>query len=276
MIGGDRLGPRAGRQRRRATCSRAGSTRPRSSIGVLAVATSAYLAAVYLAADAARRDERELERAFRARALGAGVVAGALALAGLVVAARTTRTALYDELVCAATRLPAVIVSALAGLGDARARRTAAASSRRATAPRSRSPRSSPAGRSRQWPTHPAGPDVRSRPPRRTTRSSPSSSPCSAAARSLFPSLALLFRLTLAGRFDHGRAGRRPPLAAPRAAGRARAPALLVRASPVACLIVGFGLLTVADAGWAHAVGVTALFAFMVAGFLALAPADQS
>jgi hypothetical protein len=41
-------------------------------------------------------------------------------------------------------------------------------------------------------------------------------------------------------------------------------------------LIVGFGLLTVADTGWAHAVGVTALFAFMVAGFLALVPADES
>ena len=52
-------------------------------IGVLAVATSAYLAAVYLSADAARRNERELERAFRVRALGAGVVAGALALAGI-------------------------------------------------------------------------------------------------------------------------------------------------------------------------------------------------
>ena len=43
----------------------------------------------------------------------------------------------------------------------------------------------------------------------------------------------------------------------------------------VACLIVGFGLLTVADAGWAHAVGVTALFAFMVTGFLALATTDE-
>jgi hypothetical protein len=39
---------------------------------------------------------------------------------------------------------------------------------------------------------------------------------------------------------------------------------------------VGFGLLTVADAGWAHAVGVTALFAFMVAGFLALVSAEES
>src|SRR5205807_455657 len=33
-------------------------------VGILAVATSAYLAAVYLAADAARRDERHLARAF--------------------------------------------------------------------------------------------------------------------------------------------------------------------------------------------------------------------
>jgi cytochrome d ubiquinol oxidase subunit II len=43
----------------------------------------------------------------------------------------------------------------------------------------------------------------------------------------------------------------------------------------VAALIVGFGLLTVADAGWAHAVGVTALFTFIVAGFLALVPVEE-
>ena len=54
-------------------------------IGLLAVAFSAYLAAVYLAADAARRGETELVEAFRVRALGAGVVAGGLALAGLIV-----------------------------------------------------------------------------------------------------------------------------------------------------------------------------------------------
>jgi cytochrome d ubiquinol oxidase subunit II len=88
----------------------------------------------------------------------------------------------------------------------------------------------------------------------------------------VFPSLALLFRLTLAGRFDQGR----PAQAAPRARGREEArPALLARLA-VTCLIVGFGLLTVADAGWAHAIGVTALFAFVVAGFLALVPAEES
>src|SRR3954471_2470995 len=50
-------------------------------VGVLAVATAASLAAVYLAADAARRGQVELQRAFRIRALGAGVVAGAVAVA---------------------------------------------------------------------------------------------------------------------------------------------------------------------------------------------------
>src|SRR3981081_4518453 len=39
-------------------------------IGVLAVSTSAYLAAVYLSADAARLDDRDVEREFRLRALG--------------------------------------------------------------------------------------------------------------------------------------------------------------------------------------------------------------
>jgi len=88
----------------------------------------------------------------------------------------------------------------------------------------------------------------------------------------VFPSLALLFRLALAGRFDDG--GPLPAAASP-ARGRAGPrPALLMRIAG-ACLIVGFGLLTVADAGWAHAVGVTALFAFMVAGFLALVPAEE-
>ena len=54
-------------------------------IGVLAVANSTYLAAVYLAADADRRGDHALQRAFRRRALAAGVIAGAIALAGIVV-----------------------------------------------------------------------------------------------------------------------------------------------------------------------------------------------
>jgi len=40
----------------------------------------------------------------------------------------------------------------------------------------------------------------------------------------------------------------------------------------VACLIAGVGLLNVAEAQWAHAVGVASLFGFIVIGFLALVP----
>jgi len=66
-------------------------------IGVLAVATSAYLAAVYLAADARRIGDREMEDAFRSRALGAGLVAGVLALAGPFVLSSDAPD-LYDGL----------------------------------------------------------------------------------------------------------------------------------------------------------------------------------
>src|SRR5205807_1316754 len=83
-------------------------------IGVDAVAASAYLAAVYLAADAARRGEPELEREFRVRALGAGIVAGALALAGVAVL-RSDAHPLYHELVTGQA-LPALIASVLAGV----------------------------------------------------------------------------------------------------------------------------------------------------------------
>ncbi len=54
-------------------------------IGVLAVVTAAYLAAVYLAADAVRVGRPDLAAAFRARALVTAVVAGAVAVGGLAV-----------------------------------------------------------------------------------------------------------------------------------------------------------------------------------------------
>src|SRR5207245_9786940 len=55
------------------------------AIGVLAVATGAYTAAVFLSGDAARQGEHVLADRFRARALAAGLAAGAVAIAGLVV-----------------------------------------------------------------------------------------------------------------------------------------------------------------------------------------------
>ena len=85
------------------------------AIGVLAVATSGYLAAVYLAGDAVRHDEPELAQAFRSRALAMGLIAGALAVAGLIVLRADARE-LFDDLTSGGG-LAAVLVSAAAGLG---------------------------------------------------------------------------------------------------------------------------------------------------------------
>jgi cytochrome bd ubiquinol oxidase subunit II len=54
-------------------------------IGVLAVAFSGYLAAVYLAADALRYAELQMASRFRERALVSGLASGTLALTGLLV-----------------------------------------------------------------------------------------------------------------------------------------------------------------------------------------------
>ena len=237
-------------------------------VSVLAVATSAYLAAVYLAADAARRNEGELERAFRVRALGAGVVMGGLALAGIFVL-RDDAHALYAELV-SGRALPAVIVSALAGLATLvlvyrRRFEVARYSAALAVA-------AVVAGWAlAQWPTLLPGLDVRHGAAPHDTLVAVVVAVLGGGAI-VFPSLALLFRLTLAGRFDQGR----PAQATPPALGRPAARAALRVRFAAASLIVGFGLLTVANAAWAHAVGVTALFAFVVAGFPALVPAEES
>jgi cytochrome d ubiquinol oxidase subunit II len=53
--------------------------------GVLAVATCAFLAAVYLTADAERRGHPDLVATFRVRAIASAVVAGAVALAGVFI-----------------------------------------------------------------------------------------------------------------------------------------------------------------------------------------------
>jgi cytochrome bd ubiquinol oxidase subunit II len=83
-------------------------------IGALAVATAAYLAAVYLAADARRIGSPEIAEAFRARALVAGVVAGALAAAGPFVLDADAPD-LYDGLTSGGG-LVALLASGVAGV----------------------------------------------------------------------------------------------------------------------------------------------------------------
>jgi cytochrome d ubiquinol oxidase subunit II len=80
-------------------------------VGALFVASGAYLAAVFLIADAR---EADLERYFAQRALAAAVVAGALAIAGIFALHDEARY-LYDRLTDQA--LPLVIASGLCGLG---------------------------------------------------------------------------------------------------------------------------------------------------------------
>jgi cytochrome bd ubiquinol oxidase subunit II len=87
----------------------------------------------------------------------------------------------------------------------------------------------------------------------------------------LLPSLALLFRLVLVGQLDHAEPSPLP-LRELTALSSSR-PGLIMRATG-ACLFAGIGLLTIAEAGWAHAAGVVCLFGFAVLGFVAVAPAD--
>jgi cytochrome d ubiquinol oxidase subunit II len=81
-------------------------------IGALFVATSAYLAAVFLISDARRAGAPDLERYFSARALAAAVATGVLAAAGLV-ALRADARYVFDGLT--SDGLPLVIASLLCG-----------------------------------------------------------------------------------------------------------------------------------------------------------------
>jgi cytochrome d ubiquinol oxidase subunit II len=237
-------------------------------IGVLAVAFCAYLAAVYLCADAIRRDEPELVAPFRARALAAGSVAGVLSIGGLPILHHDAHP-LYHELV-AGSGLPALVVSVLAGLGTFAlvvrgrfepARYTAAAAVAAIVAgwALAQEPRFLPGLTIEQA----AAPhDVLVAIVVAVV----------GGAIILFPSLVLLFRLTLGGRlgYGHEQVARSP--GPRRDLVLAAAPGLLGRVA-AACLAAGFGLLTVAEAGWAHALGVVALFAFIVVGFAGAVPA---
>jgi len=237
-------------------------------VGAAAVVFSAYLAAVYLCADAVRRGQPDLVAPFRRRALGAGAVAGALAVAGLVVVHGDAHP-LYRGLVT--DGLPAVVVSVLAGgatvaLVLARrfepARLTAALAVAAIVAGWALA----------QQPRFLPGLTVdQAAAPHDTLVAIVVAVLAGGAV--LFPALGLLLRLTLGGALGlHAEALAPPPAPATALARAPLAPGAAQRAA-VACLIAGVGFLTVAEAGWAHAIGVLALLGFVVSGFLATAPA---
>ena len=84
------------------------------SLGVLATLAGAYLAGVFLAADAVRAQQPDLVEAFRGRALAIGVATGAAALASLVVVFYDARP-LFDGLTSGAG-LVMLATSAAAGI----------------------------------------------------------------------------------------------------------------------------------------------------------------
>ena len=81
--------------------------------GVLAVLTTAFLAAVFLTAEAARQGNPDLTAACRRRAVGSGVVTGVVAVTG-IAPLHHDAPLLFDRLTGRA--LPVVLVSAAAGL----------------------------------------------------------------------------------------------------------------------------------------------------------------
>jgi cytochrome bd ubiquinol oxidase subunit II len=256
-------------------------------IGVIAVASAAYLSAVFLAADAVRAGETELEGAFRARALGAGVLAGGLAVIGLIVL-HSDAHRLFHGLVHGAG-LVALIVSVLAGVAALWL----------------------VLGRRYEPARYVAGVAVAAIVAGWALAQEPlllrnltirqAAAPHDtlvlvvvavlAGGAVLAPSLGLLFRLVLGGRLDHGakvatETGAGPPAATTASAGggpaagsdsrrivAASASGLAARGA-VAAFVIGFGTLTLADAGWAHVIGVIAFFSFILLGFVAVSPAE--
>jgi cytochrome d ubiquinol oxidase subunit II len=237
-------------------------------IGVLAVATAAYLAAVFLCADAARIGDAALEHRFRTRALVAGVVSGAIALGGLAVL-RSDAHLVYHRLV-EGRGLIGLLASIAAGAATLAlvwrkryeaSRYTAALAVAAIIAGWALA----------QSPIFLEGLTVREAAAGRNTLVAVVVAVLAGAAI-LFPSLALLFRLVLGGALGGGESVSGRPTQV-RSVVAALAPGLLPRLA-IACLVAGVGFLTIADAAWAHGVGVFCLFSFIVVAFPAALPPD--
>jgi cytochrome bd ubiquinol oxidase subunit II len=233
-------------------------------IGTLAVATAAYMAAVFLAADAVRLGRVELASAFRTRALVSGVVAGAVAIVGLPVLRDDVRP-LWDDLT-SGWGLVAVVASVAAGVATLAlvwARRFEPARYTAAIAVASIIAGWAVA----QSPTFLPGLTVSEAAAGRTTLIATLVSVAVGAAI-LIPALALLFGLTLRGRFDHVARAAGPDEAPSRGALR---PGRLLLPVAGACLAIGVVFMMVVEGGWAPVIGVPALLGFVATGFVALA-----
>lgn len=226
------------------------------------------MAAVFLCGDAARLGERDVEARFRKRALGAGVIAGAAALAGLAVLPSDAHP-LYQRLV-AGRGLAALVVSILAGLV------TLVLVWRRRYEPARYSAALAAAAIVAGWALAQAPVLL----PGLTIEQAAAPHDTLVAVivavvgggLILFPSLALLFSLVLRGALDQTQ-----PTGTPAPSGRmllaASRPGVFVRLAG-ACLVAGIRLTTIASASWAHAIGVTCLLGFIAIGFRPALPPE--
>jgi cytochrome d ubiquinol oxidase subunit II len=239
------------------------------AIGVITAVSCAYVAAVFLCGDAVRRGSGEVAERFRARALGAGVVAGAAAAGGLVVlhydAERMFRRLTHGP------GLPALVVSVVAGLA------TLWLVARRRYEPARYTAGLAVAAIIAGWalaqnPLFLSDLTVRQAAAPHDTLVTVMVA-IVVGAIILFPSLVLLFRLTLGGRLGSDYGGTAAPLEARTAAFGGRR--LAIRMS-VAFLLAGAVLLGFADAGWAHAIGAACLLGFVVAAYPLALPGEAA
>jgi len=225
-------------------------------VGVLAVATSGYLAAVYLAGDATRAGEHELAREFQRRALIMGLLSGALAVIGLVVL-RSDARALFDDLTSGAG-IVAVVASAIAGVVTLALVRAGRYEPARLSAAAAVGAIVAGWGIA-QSPDILPGLSVRAAAAGHSTLVALLVS-IAAGLVVLVPSLVLLFGLVLRGRFDED-----APAVEEQPARGAAAGHRSVATVAIALFVVGATLTFLAD-GALLAIGVIALAAFVVVG----------
>jgi cytochrome d ubiquinol oxidase subunit II len=233
-------------------------------IGAIAVVTGAYLAAVYLAADARRVGDAELEEAFRRRALGAAVAAGAIALGALPVI-RDDAPRLYHGLTHGGG-LACVILSAVAGLvtlGLVWVRRFELSRVTAAAAVTAVIAGWALAQKPYLLPTYLTVDDAVA--PHATLIAIIVSAVL--AAILLLPSLSLLYGLLLRGRFDPGQTVEQPA-----GAGPLRIRHWERRVGLAAAVFVAGALLNIfCQNAWQRGIGVALLLGGIVAGFALLA-----
>ena len=238
--------------------------------GTLALLSSAYLAAVYLAADARREGDEEMSEAFRSRALVVGALSGAAAIAGALVVRSDARW-IFDRLVDTPAVL-SVAVSMTAGVAT-----LALVWRRRLEAAR--------VGAAVAVAALVGGWALAQSPvllPGLTVREAAAPDNVMvllvivilAGGAVLFPSLALLFRLALRGGFSAEPViVRGAPAPGPTGGFTA---ALTATRLAGACFVVGAALLVLGNSALPHALGVAALGGFIVLGLSALAGDDAA